>query len=416
MTGSIDATLKNKTVLQVVFPNSPMVNPTIPKSVKVIQKPGSHDLAVFSLRSVDQFTGLLPGAPIAISWSGLRGAASFRGYVYRIAPTFDANNAFTTNFICVGPSYPLMNKGTDVWVGVSAPDVVRDVALKHGLSYDVEHHPRVYGQVAQAGESYWRLLNRLAEETGYVLRVEGGTVLFRSRDSMTRHFRPIAPVLQMVRTKNPASQAYSDVLDFQVRTGEFTPELGTTRANRDVRGTDPRTGDSISKSGGVASSYRADFEPVFNDFLVDTVINTQAELDSALNAAQENNRFTRFATMRTWGEPYLAPERVVYVSGVGGDFSGYWTVRTVTHSIESRNYQCDVELATDGLGATQPLVGEDLGGSTNRLIPVDPHRLPGLSWPYSEPVLDSHPSIQGVSGQALTGFTWVAPVRKWSAA
>jgi len=413
---AVDASIKNKTVINLHFPNSPLTNLAQPKQVKVIQKPGAHDIATFSLSTVDSYAGLANGAPVSIGWSGLKGSASFRGYVYRISPVFSGGYGMGTHFICVGTSYPLMSKGTDVWVGVGAADVVRDVARRHGLNYDVEDHPRVYGQIAQAGDSYWKLLNRLAEETGYVLRVEGGTILFRSRDSMTLHFRPIAPLLQMMRTKNPASQAYSDIINFKAQSGEFNQELGSSRASRTITGVDPKTGAPISKNAGLPDPYRSDVEPVFNDYLVDTVVNTQSELDSAMNAAQEKNRFTRFAKMQTWGEPYLAPERIVYATGMGSELAGYWTVRSVTHSVESRNYQCEVDLATDGLGGTQRLVGEEVGGSSSRLVPVDPHRLPGLSWPYPEPVLESRPQVAGFSGQAMSDFTWVAPARNWSVA
>ena len=92
--------------------------------------------------------------------------------------------------------------------------------------------------------------------------------------------------------------------------------------------------------------------------------------------------------------------------------AGFWTVRKVNHNIEAGSYSCDVELATDGLGGAVRLVGEPVNEVSTRRIPVDPHRLPGLSWPYSEPVLEASPQVVGVAGQAVADFSWVAPVRK----
>jgi phage protein D len=412
VTRAVNVSTRNRTAFRVTLPLSPIVNRPQPKNIRIIQKPCSHDIAVFALHTPDKLTGIMSGAPVAITWTNQRGSGSFRGYIYRVDPMYEANSAQSVNVICIGASYPLMNKGVDVWVGVTAPDVVKDIAFRNGLAADVEHHPRVYGQVMQAGESYWKLLVRLADETGYVLRMEDSTLVFRSRDSMTQHFRPIAPTMKMVRSGDPAAQARANILDFKAKVGEFTPELGAARASRSVFGLDPKSGATLNKNVGAVDPYRADGDPVFEEFLVHAVVNNQSEVDTAVAAAQERNRFSRFAKMTTWGEPYLAPERVLYLTGMEPDLAGYWTVRSVIHNIDAANYKCEVELATDGLGSPLRLVGEPSRENPTRRIPVDPHRLPGLSWPYPEPVLESSVQVVGVAGTPLTDFSWVAPVRK----
>jgi phage protein D len=411
VTNAVNPSLRNRASFTVRFPLSPIVSKALPKNVRIIQRPMSHDLAVFSLRTPDGLSGIMSGAPVTIDWVNSRGSGLFRGYVYRVDPMYEANAATSVNIICIGSSYPLMNRGQSVWVDVSAPDVVKDVAFMHGLAADVEHHPRIYTQILQAGESYWQLLVRLADETGYVLRFEDSTIVFRSRDSMTQHFRPIAPTMKMVRSGNPGAQLSADILDFKAKIGEYNPELGASRTSTTVSGVDPQTGATITKSVDVAP-YRADGAPVFEDYLVHTVVNNQSELEAASQAAQERKRFSRFAKMTTWGEPYLAPERVVNIAGVDPGLTGYWTVRSVTHLIDAAMYKCEVEIGTDGLGGPLSLVGEPDNEVSSRRIPVDPHRLPGLPWPYPAPVLEATTKVVGLAGQPLSDFSWVAPVRK----
>lgn len=409
------ASVKNKTTFSVEFPGSPITIGRPPKTIKIVERPNSHDIALFTLLTTDSMYEVLDGAPVVITWHNLRGGEQFHGYVYRVEPFYDANSGYAVNFVCVGASYPMMNKGTEVWVGATAPDVVREIALKHGLGVDTEPHPRVFNQIVQAGESYWQLLVRLAGETGYVLRMEGSTVVFRSRESLTQHYRPIAPTLALVRSQDPAAQARGDLINFQIKASEYSPDLGATRATRQVRGVNPVTGMAITKSVGLPTTFRETSDPVFEEFLVHAVVNNQSELDSAALAAQEKNRFTQFATMETWGEPYLAPERVVALTGMAPSHSGYWTVRGVTHHIERNNYRCSASLATDGLGAPQRLVGEPMGDGNARLYLVDPHRAPGLPWPYPAPALEYSSQTIGVPGKPLNDFSWVAPVRNWSA-
>jgi phage protein D len=409
----LDVTTKNATKFLVTFPQSNLDAVVTPTNIRVIQRPLSHDIAVMDIIGGERYRGLLGGAPVSIDWSNQSGSANFRGYVYRLDPHYEPGK-YRTTVICVAASYPLMNMGQNVWVGVTAPDVVRSIAFQHGLDVDVDEHPRVYGQVAQAGKSYWQVLVQLAEETGYVLRVEGSTLVFRSRESLTAFFRPISPALDFVLSTSPTLRMHGEVQEFHIKAGSYNPEVGAYNASRSSSGVDPRTG-ALRASASDPTSYRVSDSPLFSEALVDRVINSTLEADVAVESAHEQNRFATSATMNTLGQPYFAPERMVYLRGLESAFTGYWTLRSVTHEISARNYRCAVEVGTDGLGSTLHITGEMAQSPASRASRAQvPSPIEGgIGWPYPHPVLEASVSIQGDPGRPLSDFVWTAPVRRW---
>ncbi len=373
-------------------------------------RPGAHDVAVLSVNTpYRNLGGMNSGTPVSIQWSNQRGTGTFNGYVYRADPLIVAGASANT-LICVGASFPLMGKGQNIWTDISASEVVRIIAAQHGLDYDVEDHPRVYNQITQAGESYWQLLNRLADETGYVLRMDGATLRFRSRKSFTQHYRPIAIRMDFAQGANPNLRLAAEVQEFKARVGAANPEFGTLHASRSGSGIDPASGEAISNSADV-SPLRADGSPIFQDYITNRVVNSALELDLALQAEQEKNRFTKFAQMRTLGDPTLAPEKVVYVRGVDAPYNGFWTARTVVHDITTNNYRCEVFVATDGLGGPLRATGEDSYTIPDHptMATVNPHR-PGAFQKALQPVLVSKSQVIGQPGAPLTDWFWSAPV------
>jgi len=361
----------------------------------LIQAPGSHDIFRLKVTPVDGLEALFHGAPAVVRWSSRYGNGAFHGFVHRVDPVYQPGNKHA-NITLVGASYPLMQPGSLSWIGVRASDVVRDIAFRFGLSCDVEDHPLVYPQVAQSGRSYWQLMNELAEETGYVLRMEGATLMFRSRDSLLSHFRPMAPEVP--------------VQSFSPKVGAFNPELGATSSVRSVSGVDPYRG-AIVADRGAPDLMREGRDPMFDHLLTGDVVHTQMDASTAVAAALEANRFTTVASVTAPGNPLVAPERVVWPTPVPTDLAGHWVVRAVEHHIERGKYTTRAELATDGLGGSLLKSGEPprAAASPGHAV-VDPHRPGALpSWPYPEPVLRTNSPVKGAPGRVLTDFSWIAP-------
>ena len=360
------------------------------------QAPGSHDVFKLALSSGDGLETLFSGAPAVVRWTSALGDSAFHGYVHRVDPVHTKGKAPTASVTLVGCSYPLMAPGSLTWAGIRVSDVVRDIAFRFGMACDVEDHPLVYPQIVQGGRSYWQLLRELASEVGYVLRMEGATLVFRSRQSLLAHFRPLAP---RVATHT-----------FAPKLGAFNPELGATTAVRYVSGIDPYRGDIVSDRG-VADQMRVGDAPVYEQLLTGDVVYTQQDASTAVAAAQEANRFVTVASLVSTGNPLLVPERVIWPDQVPADFTGHWVVRAVQHDFDLGRYSTRAEVAADGLGAGLLRAGEPAASGTSPghtvVNPHHPGSLPG--WPYPAPILRTSTTVAGLPGQPVAGFAWIAP-------
>lgn len=369
---------------------------SLPSSGHLVQAPGAHDVFKLQLTNADGIEALFAGAPVVVRWTSPVGDGAFHGYVHRADPVYQRDRR-TASLLLVGASYPLMQPGSLAWTGVRASDVVRDVAFRFGMACDVEGHPLVYPQIVQAGRSYWQLLRELAEEIGYVLRMEGATLVFRSRASLLAHFRPLAPEVP--------------VSTFAPKLGAFNPELGATSASRAATGIDPYQG-AVVADRGLADQMRAGLDPIYDQLLTGDVVHSQVDAATAVESAQEANRFTTLASIVGAGNPLLVPERVIWPSPTPSDLTGHWVVRAVEHDFEvGGRYTTRAEVGVDGLGAALLQPGEPAASPTSpgQTI-VDPHRPGALGgWPYPEPVLRSWTPVVGRPGRAGVNYAWIAP-------
>lgn len=362
---------------------------------RLVQAPGAHDVFRVTLSSADGVDALYSGAPAVVRWTSRVADGAFHGYVHRTDPVHTQKRR-TASVTLVGVSWPLMQPGSRSWVGVRVSDVVRDIAFQFGLACDVEDHPLVLPQVMQAGGSYWQLLRELARETGYVLRMDGATLVFRSRQSLLAHFRPIAPRVE--------------VGTFAPKIGAFNPELGATPARRAASGVDPYQAAIIADLG--ATDVMREAPPALSEqLLTGDVVHTQQDASTAVAAAQEANRFTHVASIVGWGNPLVAPERVIWPTPSPAGLGGHWVVRSVEHSFDLGRYSLRAEIGSDGLGDGVLRDGEPaLRATTPEKTIVDPHRPGALpSWPYPKPVLRTSSPVVGAPGRAMETFSWVAP-------
>ena len=376
-------------MISLTYPTTRIASQAGLVSATWIQTAGSHDIIRAVYSRADFAEPLFRGAPVKAEWSTTSGTITLCGYVHRVDPSYGKSDSCAVTI--VGPSWPLQRSGEGVWTDVTASSVVRDIAFQFGLSVDVEEHPVVLPQVMQAGRSYWQLLRQLSADTGYVLRMSGDTLVFRSRRSLVEHFRPISPAME--------------VRAFSPKLGDFTPELGAARATRRAYGIDLEQGSIVTDFSDL-QPLRGDSE-VFGTALVPgAVSHSPLEAECAVEAALEANRFTQLARMECDGAPQLVPERTVWPVGIPSQLAGHWVVRAVEHRFDGAKEYTVATVGTDGLGGSLDLMGEappTMGAA------IDPHRPSALSkWPYSEPVLCTLNAVTGSPGVALRDYAWVA--------
>jgi hypothetical protein len=166
------------------FPLSPTFD-LVFLSAKLEQEFNSHDRLVIKyagkVEGTLNFVG--SGDPVEFEYSGAGSKKTWVGYVHKIIPSTVSENA--TTIICISPTYLLKTTRQKIYKNVTADQVVQKVCKQYGLKAVTQRHPRVFSTIAQAGQSDWQLLRRLAKQTGFGLKVTGTTVYFMSKNKLS---------------------------------------------------------------------------------------------------------------------------------------------------------------------------------------------------------------------------------------
>ncbi len=166
------------------FPLSPTFD-LVFLSAKLEQEFNSHDRLVikYAGKVEDTLNFVGSGDPVEFEYSGAGYKKTWVGYVHKIIPSTVSENA--TTIICISPTYLLKTTRQKIYKNVTADQIVQKVCKQYGLKAVTQRHPRVFSTIAQAGQSDWQLLRRLAKQTGFGLKVTGTTVYFMSKNKLS---------------------------------------------------------------------------------------------------------------------------------------------------------------------------------------------------------------------------------------
>lgn len=396
--------------LKVALPNSGVtVNSTSGVKATLVQRFLHHDVAVVripNLRLDSTSKSLAYGTPFQMEYASPTHKATMLGYVHNAQPWTGPNSSGTT-ITAVGASMPLKTSNRRLFTQMTATDIAHKIAVENRLAFDGEAHPRVFHQVAQSGESDWQFLVALAKRVGYSVRVEGVTLQFISRKTLSRYYRSIAPVVTASRSDNLQQKGLRDVLSFNPMLSEHAQEGSEYLARHVVEGLDHAGNFTTAQVDGVPTPGRAQGDPAFTRFHSVEIAATQAEARYIAEAQAENNRYPIKAEATFIGNPLLAPNRCVYIKGLNDGLSGYWTLTEVVHVIEpGSSYRTEAILGTEGLGVETFSPG--VPTSTQTVMPVGS----GLNMPYANARL-----TQGSYGATLAlGTTAYNEGPRWTPA
>jgi hypothetical protein len=176
----------------VKFPLSPSFG-LIFMTATLNQQFNSHDTLTikYAGKIEDTLNFIGSGDPVEFEYSGAGSKKTWVGYVHKVIPSTVAEN--TTTIICISPTYLLKTTRQKIYKKVTADQVVQKVCKQYGLKAVTQRHPRVFASIAQAGQSDWQLLRRLAKQTGFGLKVTGTTVYFMSKDKLSSASAQKAP-------------------------------------------------------------------------------------------------------------------------------------------------------------------------------------------------------------------------------
>jgi len=343
--------------VSVSFPNSP----TQPKRVHRVtleQEIYMHDYATVEFRdwNIDPLN-IKPGSLMVITIKD----KSYYGYVHQLNNEQSSAKNFTkVGFI--GASYVMKQSSQKIYRNMSADQIIAAIATKYNFAYKVTPHPRVYPQVAQAGLTDWQLMVNLAQECGYFLRAENSEIYFQP---YTEDFNNLITEAVSFNKGDAGFKTTNHIYKFKPVISETLENYGFMKSAVSVAGVNPVNGNSFKVTQQKSFNPSRQYSNVefFDSHATTTVANSYEVAGYLAKAADEKSRFPYAASVETIGVSSVRPCLPVYLSNVGSEYSGYWTVLKVTHVVYEENlnqqhYTCSMDVASDSLGtnanANQP--------------------------------------------------------------
>lgn len=328
------------------------------------QKRYEHDFGklVFKDWNVDP-TDILKGTPVKIkvSYEGI--TKNFFAYIHHVTHQRSTNKSYTELHL-IGASYVMKQATQDVYMNMTASDIVTKIAKKYQMSYDIAPHARVFPQVAHAGHTDWQLCVRLAKQCGYTFRVDGTTLYFKPLSEDFTTLKTYARNFFLVPPANPVPPTLYSLTPIVGETLEF--EEGFKAASA-VSGVDPKTGKAfaatqLSLKSGVRKSQNPN---LFDRFDVHTSAHTLESAKFEVEAVDERNKFPYRAHAVVRGTSTLRPDMPMYFENVNEDLTGYWCALEVTHIIENGTYTTEVVAGLDTVGSDAAPPAEYTGTKLN---------------------------------------------------
>jgi hypothetical protein len=300
-----------------------------------------------------RYTHIKPGEPVTCTLRGEQNAREFVGYIHDIKPDITPGSQFV-ELTLIGASYKMKQARQRVFSNMTASDIVRQIAAEHNFSAFVTNHPRVYSQVAQAGHTDLETITRLAKQCGYTFRIQNTSLYFEPLTTTYTADRASAPSFVMRDANDPRG---STLYSFKMVLGESLQYPDAYKSAAQVGGVDPVTTEPNIITNLIRPEATKDISnpEFFDSFATDVVAPGYVPAAYEAYAIDQRNRFPYRAQVEVFGTPGLYPDSPVYLSGLGGEYSGYWIVLSVQHRVVETQpniftYTTILQVGTDSLG------------------------------------------------------------------
>lgn len=287
------------------------------------------------------------GTPVIANIKGFSSERTFNGYVYYVKPDISPNKKYV-ELTLIGASNVLKQQSQGLWVDSTADMVVADVARKNGFSYVAEPHPRVYEQIAQGSMTDWELLATLAKQCGYSFKADNTTLIFQPLTQEFTDMREQAHYYALGGLDTKSTGIYS----FKPTIGESIPYEDAQKTTVAIAGVNNVTSVDHTNTNqkSIKTTRKKSQKPVIDSYNTRVVAPSFEIAKYESNAADERNRYAYRGEVTIPGNPSLLPNTPVYLDGLGGSYSGYWTVLTVEHLVEEHMFTTTALVGTDSLG------------------------------------------------------------------
>ena len=339
--------------VEVTFPET-TIQPAVVYSATLYQNRYEHEVVVLRFRDWGiEYDAIESGSPVHIVIKGTDSKRDVYGYVHHVKAD-RTPGTFFSEVVIVGGSFPMKQESQAVFTNTTADQVIKKIAKKHNFTCYATPHPRVYPQIAQAGQTDWQLMSRLAKQCGYSLRAENTELYFHPVMSDYTKYRTQARKFTM---RHESSVEGSTLYSFDARVGESIKYEDGYKAAVAVSGVDPNSGRQVSVTQQIRNKKtKKTHKPEFFDkFNTSVVVDSFATAKHEAKAAEDMNSFPYRATATVLGEPDLRPDMPVYLEGISSYYDGYWVILGTEHKFietekNTQTYVTVLHVGTDSLG------------------------------------------------------------------
>lgn len=293
------------------------------RALTVIQKIGKHSLAMLDYDTV-RASLTLPQENVATSirWGNSpSGLNTFYGYVNHYETVTVADGVPHTRVYVLGTSKPMNNVVPTNWNRVTYSSVARDIARRYGLRSVINPHPFVAEAWAGGRSTDFQILQRLVDETGYFLWVDGSTLYFLDPERM---------ITNGGRLQHPQFVG-EQIRLAKVTAGAGAPKDSGAAKRRIVYGLDYTNNEFFESQSGSLDNPTE---------VLDRTVLTYAEAQSLNDATARMNQDYYLLDARVDGNAQVAPCTVATLSSntLNDTQTGMWAVQTAEHYMEAADF------------------------------------------------------------------------------
>lgn len=268
------------------------------------------------------------GAAVDIAWGRPPQALQhWYGYLNHaeVATSDDATGQnIQLTYAVTGTSKRMLGDINRTWTGYTVSGIVQRIAREYGMRAVVTQSTAVLPSEAQANESDWAFLNRMAGKTGMRLWISGGTIYSIDPAALlsgASNF--VVPVYSL----NKYGGLQDSARNFKVLTGDALP--GAYRMNHTMYG--------IDSSGNIFSVQQDGANPSRPDIIQSAWhAASAAQAKTLMNAEAGLSQFWQMATVEVMGYNLLYPGKIIGLQGAAlpDGNSGNWIVAEANHILK----------------------------------------------------------------------------------
>jgi hypothetical protein len=322
------------------FPLTPLEKLDITNLV-VLRSEYRMDVAKVSLnvQYEDLIKYVAAGSPLLIRWGSPLRFDEFIGYVHSFRPQIDGITN-STEILAISAGYPMFNESGKTYTNVSIHNIAQEIGDNYRFQVETDPHPYIHDQILQKGDSDWTLLTRLAAQWGYILLIDGVTLVFRPlKEVLEENYRySFHAKTSVMGTVDPLA----NVLSFEESYSATGKEPLTTSG---LYGVDPINVNVISQKN---IRY---LPGVFEE--IDSTLSVTSDMEGELKAlGVTTEKQFPYEARATFRAAYRKKPFDAYRIFNDGQYKT-WIVRSAKHIVTGGDYITEMVLGSDGLDHSQ---------------------------------------------------------------